>query len=318
MSAKWVRDLGVRRAYPVLGVGYLAFVWPLPVLLGWSVGLWQAVGLFGWTLALIGLAEWMRQRHAVARARQELADAVEAVRRAEQLRVVSEERLAIAREAGDALAQSISLINAQSSVGLELFDRKPAKAAAALATIKTTSNQALAELHSLLPAIRTEPATQVAADSDEPLPPPAQREPTPTLDDLPSLVDRTRASGLAVDTKVIGMPKQLPGVIDVAAARIIQESLANVARHAPGADALITLRYSPESLDITVDNSRPLAPPSAATRAAAKGNGIIAMRERAHALGGALTAGPRPSGGFRVAARLPARPAVVEVHEVSA
>ncbi|MGY0502820.1 sensor histidine kinase [Nocardia sp. FBN12] len=301
------------RTYPVVALGYLLMVWPLPALLGRHSDAWQIFGLLAWVGVLVGIAEGVRQRRAVVLARRQRAEAAQRDEQAQQARAASEERLAIARELHDVLAHSLSLINVQSSVALELFDRKPQQAAAALATIKTTSKEALTEVHTLLHAIRSGAAVvpeypeQVEAKADAPAPArPAPRAPAPTLDDLDTLLERTRATGLDVDTKIIGTPKKLPSVIDVAAARIVQESLTNVVRHAPGATALITLRYTPESVDITVDNTRPTA---TAVRTGIGGNGIIGMRERAHALGGALTAGPRPSGGFRVAARLPARPA---------
>ncbi|WP_342800754.1 histidine kinase [Nocardia sp. No.11] len=318
------------RTYPLVVVGYLTMVWPVPALLGRETGAWQVFGLLAWMGILVAIAEGVRQRRAVVVARRQRAEAARRDDEAQRARAASEERLAIARELHDVLAHSLSLINVQSSVALELFDRKPQQAAAALATIKTTSKEALAEVHTLLHAIRsgapvapvvTEPVDTGAAVADSPppvapVPPPrpAPRAPVPSLDDLDTLLERTRATGLAVDTKIIGPPKKLPSVIDVAAARIIQESLTNVVRHAPGAAALITLRYTPESVDITVDNTRPTG---TAVRTGAGGNGIIGMRERAHALGGALTAGPRPSGGFRVAARLPARPVSAQAGSAS-
>ncbi|KAF0836523.1 sensor histidine kinase [Nocardia caishijiensis] len=301
------------RTYPSVVVGYLMMVWPLPTLLGREVDGWQVFGLLAWLGVLVGIAEGIRQRRAVVLARAQRAEAVQREEQAQQARAAAEERLAIARELHDVLAHSLSLINAQSSVALELFDRKPQQAAAALATIKTTSKEALTEVHTLLHAIRSgAPAApeQPETPAPEPVPAPAPRAPAPTLDDLDTLLRRTRATGLPVDTRIIGTPKKLPSVIDVAAARIIQESLTNVTRHAPGSTATVTLRYTTDTVDITVDNTRPTG---TATRTGLGGNGIIGMRERAHALGGALTAGPRPSGGFRVAARLPARPAGAEV-----
>ncbi|MFB7877520.1 sensor histidine kinase [Nocardia sp. NPDC056064] len=305
------------RTYPLAVLGFLTMVWPVPALLGRDTGAWQVFGLLAWIGVLVGIAEGIRLRRAVVLAREQRAEAAHRDEQAQQARAASEERLAIARELHDVLAHSLSLINVQSSVALELFDRKPQQAAAALATIKTTSKEALAEVHTLLHAIRSGatvapevPVEPVAATPDSPAPVapprPAPRAPAPSLDDLDTLLERTRATGLAVETKIIGTPKKLPSVIDVAAARIIQESLTNVIRHAPGAVATITLRYTSETVDITVDNTRPTG---TTVRTGPGGNGIIGMRERAHALGGALTAGPRPSGGFRVAARLPARPA---------
>lgn len=352
--------------YPLVPIGYLFFVWPLPALLGRDTNGWQIAGILAWLTVLLSIAEGIRQRQAVLVARRQRAEAARRDEKAQRERAASEERLAIARELHDVLAHSLSLINVQSSVALELFDKKPEQAASALAAIKAASRDALAEVHTLLHSIRTgstvtddpEPtAAEPITDEEDPQgrgrkgavrirringarglrsatapgrafapddremsraeagagrteapamrTAPAPRMPAPSLADLNGLLQRTRAAGLTVHTKVIGDEHKLPSVIDVAAARIIQESLTNVMRHAPGADATVTVRYTAESVDLTVDNTRPTETPSRS--GSSGGNGIIGMRERAHALGGALTAGPRPSGGFRVAARLPVR-----------
>ncbi|WP_245668364.1 histidine kinase [Nocardia xishanensis] len=330
--------------YPLMPVGYAAFVWPLPALLGKSVNGWQIFGIMAWLIVLIGAAEGLRQRKIALEARRQR---VEAARRDEQLRRerrATEERLAIARELHDVLAHSLSLINVQSSVALELFDKRPQQARTALAAIKAASKESLAEVHTLLETIRTgatveEPEPEANSiesarpargrrgvrrgasgerrESDAPEPSrlprnaapvrkqEAPRAPAPSIDDLDTLLQRARDAGLTVQTRVIGEPQKLPSVIDVAAARIVQESLTNVVRHAPGASATVTVRYAVGSVDLTIDNTRPTAP--ALRSGSSGGNGIIGMRERAHALGGALTAGPRPSGGFRVAARLPSQ-----------
>ncbi|MFG1797029.1 sensor histidine kinase [Nocardia sp. NPDC049149] len=347
--------------YPLVPIGYLVLVWPVPELFGRGANVWQVFALMAWLTVLLAVVEGIRQRNVVLVARRQRAEAARRDEEAQRERRASEERLAIARELHDVLAHSLSLINVQSSVALELFDKKPEQAATALDAIKTASRDALAEVHTLLHSIRTggavagesESADEEFADTEFPDDPPADaqrgsrrrgrgwvgrnsagaecipaeddrtrgagadpveepprpaapRTPAPSIADLDALLQRTRGAGLSVGTKIIGTPQQLPSVIDVAAARIIQESLTNVVRHAPGAEATVTVRYAAQSVDITVDNSRPT---STATRSGTSGgNGIIGMRERTHALGGALTAGPRPSGGFRVAARLPLRP----------
>ncbi|MEU2105743.1 MULTISPECIES: histidine kinase [unclassified Nocardia] len=305
--------------YPLVPLGYLTLVWPLPALLDRPANLWQVFALMAWLAVLLLVAEGIRQRKAVLVARGQRAEAARRDEQAQRERRASEERLAIARELHDVLAHSLSMINVQSSVALELLDKRPEQAETALTAIKNASRDALAEVHALLHTIRSgsesaTPAEQSStADANaeetggatEAEPPPAPRAPAPSIGDLDELLQRPRTTGLTVTTRVLGTPQQLPSVIDVAAARIIQESLTNVLRHAPGADAAVTVRYTPDSVDITVDNSRPTSAPSRSGNGG--GNGIIGMRERTHALGGALTAGPRPSGGFRVAARLPTR-----------
>ncbi|WP_280495210.1 sensor histidine kinase [Nocardia farcinica] len=277
--------------YPLLPIGYLAFVWPLPVLLGETVNGWQLVGIGAWLAVLGSIAEGVRQRRAAVEARAQRAEAARRDAEAQRRRRASEERLSIARELHDVLAHSLSLINVQSSVALALFDAEPEQARSALAAIKTASKDSLAEVHTLLETIR----------AGAPLGPP---EPAPGIGDPDALVRPARDAGLAVRVTVRGEPRPLPSVIDVAAARIVREALTNVVRHAPGAAAQVCVRYGPASVEITVDNTRPL-------RTAARsggGSGIAGMRERAHALGGTVTAGPRPDGGFRVAALLPVAP----------
>ena len=268
------------RSYPLVPAGYLLLVWPVPVLIGrpppsW----WQALGIAAWLLVLVSIAEGVRQRRAVVQARRQRAEA-------HQRRRASEERLAIARELHDVLAHSLSLINVQSAVALELLDRKPEQAGVALAAIKSASRDALGEVHALLDSIRS------GAD-------PAPTTPAPTVADLDAVVARARSAGIEVHTTIDGAVRRLPTVVDVAAARIVQESLTNVARHAPGASATVAVRYAPDALRIRVDDDGTDGP------AGTGGSGIEGMRERARALGGEVVAGPRRGGGFRVEAALP-------------
>ncbi|WP_433682151.1 sensor histidine kinase [Nocardia sp. CA-119907] len=322
--------------YPLVPIGYLALVWPLPAIVGHPANPWLAFGMIAWLGVLVAIAEGIRQRQAVLVARRQRAEAARRDAEAQRERRASEERLAIARELHDVLAHSLSLINVQSSVALELFDKKPQQARSALAAIKTASKDALAEVHTLLHSIRNGTSTPDAQDVRESgaervpesapghrdseraqdnsvdrdngvaeVRPPAPRSPAPSIEDLDALLQRARAAGLTVDTRIIGTAHKLPSVVDVAAARIIQESLTNVVRHAPGAPAAVTVRYAADSVEITIDNARATAPQSKSGTGG--GNGILGMRERAHALGGQLIAGPRPSGGFRVVARLPSQ-----------
>ncbi|MGQ4619013.1 histidine kinase [Nocardia sp. R7R-8] len=308
--------------YPLVPVGYLALVWPLPALLDRPANLWQVFALLAWAAVLLLVAEGIRQRKALLIARGQLAEATRRDEEAQREHRVGEERLAAARELHDVLAHSLSMINVQSSVALELLDKRPEQAETALTAIKNASRDALAEVHAQrhtirsgsAPAAHSEQSPTAEAEetgaATEAEPPPAPRTPAPSIGDLDDLLQRPRSTGLTVTTRVLGTPQQLPSLIDAAAARIIQESLTNVLRHAPGADATVTVRYTPDSVDITVDNSRPTSATSRSGNGG--GNGIIGMRERTHALGGALTAGPRPSGGFRVAARLPMRTAAAQ------
>ncbi len=285
--------------YPLVPLGYLVLVWPVPALRGHHPGGWPMVGILAWLMVLVAVAEAIRQRRSVRIARQQRADAARRNRAAEQARELAEreqraarERLAIARELHDVLAHSLSLINVQSSVALELLERKPDQAGTALSAIKEVSRDALEEVHTLLRSIRAG-AENVAAPTS----------PAIGVGELEALLAPTRAAGTEVDARITGTPYRLPVVVDVAAARIVQESLTNALRHAPGARTQVAVHYAPGELCITVDNTKPSS--SAQLSTTGGGNGIPGMIERAHALGGEVTAAPRADGGFRVEARLP-------------
>ncbi|HEX9344030.1 MAG TPA: ATP-binding protein, partial [Actinomycetota bacterium] len=126
---------------------------------------------------------------------------------------------------------------------------------------------------------------------------------------LDDLVAGANAAGITVRTRIEGDPRRLPAGVDLAAFRIVQEALTNVARHAGPASATVTIRYQGRELAVQVDDDGRGAPPDQrrhhAGPAPGGGNGIRGMRERAEALGGQLAAENRPGGGFRVEAMLP-------------
>jgi len=115
------------------------------------------------------------------------------------------------------------------------------------------------------------------------------------------------AVGLPVTAQVIGEPRTLPTAVDLAAYRVVQEALTNALRHGGGtATATVVIGYGPTEVTVQVADTGRGA--SVEELAAGDGQGLTGMRERVTALGGLLEAGPRPGGGFRVYARLPAEP----------
>jgi signal transduction histidine kinase len=214
--------------------------------------------------------------------------------RAEQARqAVTEERLRLARELHDVVAHSISVIAVQSGVGAHVAQTQPEEAAKALAAIEATSRAALTELRRLLGVLRQE---------DEPQ---GDLAPVPGLADLDGLLAEVAKAGLAVRLQVEGRPAQLPAGVDLSAYRIVQEALTNVVKHAGPARAQVAIRYRDHEVMVEVtDDGRGAAAPTGDGRARV-GHGLIGMRERVAVFGGELEVGPRPGGGFRVAARLP-------------
>jgi signal transduction histidine kinase len=274
--------------YPLPVLGWVAVVWLVPLIRGEDPPpTVVSTGIAAWLLVLLAAAEGIRQRRAVLDARRQRKAAMARESRLEQEQQASEARLSIARELHDVLAHSLSMINVQSSVALELLDDEPERARPALAAIKDASRQAISDVHSLVTALR--------ADAGQPT------APTPGIADLDGLVGTARATGLTVTTAVQGESRPLRTVIDVAAARIVQESLTNVVRHSTAENAAVTVTYGAEQLTVAVENDgRPLnAGPSSG------GSGITGMRERARALGGDLSVRRHPGGGFSVRATLP-------------
>jgi signal transduction histidine kinase len=275
-------------AWLVLAIHFAWTIWLDPLIYGDAYPpANDALLLAGWVLAVAIAAEAYRFRT-------ERAAATRASRQIEQRRRQSEERLRVARDLHDVIGHDISLINVQASMGLDLMDSQPEQARAALSAIKSASKEALEELRTMLMTLRRD---------DEAAP----RSPTPGLDRLPELIELTRAAGLCVEVEVAGKAPPLPGAVDLAAYRIIQESLTNVARHAGRARVTVRVTYDDTNVRVEIDDDGKV--PSGGGSAIGTGSGITGMRERAAALGGDLSAGFRPGRGFRVSARLPIRPA---------
>ena len=274
-------------AWLALALTFVWTIWLAPLIYGYAVPANDALALAGWLLAVSIAAE-------ATRFRAERAAATRASRQIDQRRHQSEERLRVARDLHDVIGHNISLINVQASMGLDLMDSQPEQARAALSAIKSASKEALEELRTMLTALRR--------DDDV-----APRSPAPGLDRLPELIELTRAAGLTVQVEIAGKAPPLPAAVHLAAYRITQESLTNVARHA--GRARVTVRVTYDDADVRVEIDDDGTAPAAGAAAIGTGSGITGMRERAAALGGDLSAGFRPGGGFSVSARLPVRPA---------
>jgi signal transduction histidine kinase len=225
------------------------------------------------------------------RVRAQRAAAAARTRAEEERRQASEERLRMARELHDVLAHNISMINVQAGVALHLIDQDPQQARTALAAIKEASKEALTEMRSVIGALRAQGET-------------APRAPTAGLDRLEELIGRARSAGLKLEVQVTGERRPLPAGTDLAAYRIVQESLTNITRHAgPGpVTARVRIAYGDREVAVGVDDDgRGVSPLDDHPG----GSGLRGMRERAAALGGTFAAGPRPEGGFGVRATLP-------------
>ena len=242
-----------------------------------------------WAAGAVLLGGSVLSRRAERAVLEERARHLAETREEEARRRVAEERVRIARDLHDSVAHTLASISVQAGVGAHVLDERPEDARDALLAIRHTSRDALTELRATLGMLRSDDT--------------ASREPAAGLDRVPSLVESSRATGLAVDLVVEGEARPLPPAVDTAAFRIVQESLTNVIRHAGPARATVAVRHGGDRLEIEVtDNGRGAVDGDAGR---AGGHGLAGMRERVALLGGELDAGPRPSGGYRVRARLP-------------
>jgi signal transduction histidine kinase len=205
--------------------------------------------------------------------------------RAEQR--VQAERLRIARELHDVIGHSITVIALHADVAREALGHNDDAARRALGQIRVTSSETMRELRATVKLLRR-------PDDGQP------QLPAPSLAQLNTLVERARASGLRVELKRADSGTELPVSVDAAAFRIIQEAVTNVLRHAKASQVRITLALEGQALRLeVVDNG------DGGAGRADHGTGITGMTERARAIGGDLTAEPRPEGGFVVQATLP-------------
>jgi signal transduction histidine kinase len=237
-------------------------------------------------------AEALRNRRAYVRLLLERLERAERERDGEAQRRAEQERLRIARDLHDVLAHTLTTINVQAGVAARLLDRDPDHARTALATIETESHEALDELRGILGVLREQ------GNGKAPL------EPAPDLAALASLIEQSRNTGLQVSFETEGeQPVRVPDPVQLAAFRILQESLTNARRHAPGAQARVTLAYRADLLRLAIENE---LGHTGSDNGGSAGVGILGMRERVAALGGTLHA-QRSGRRFRVVAELPYR-----------
>ncbi|MEU1281914.1 sensor histidine kinase [Streptomyces sp. NPDC005805] len=240
---------------------------------------------------------------------QRLLHAQETISEAERAqRTLLEERTRIARELHDVVAHHMSVITVQADSAPYRIDGLPDAAREEFASIAAGARESLTEMRRLLTVLRSDGSA-------------GEKAPQPGLERVPQLVAATVRAGVPAE---LSLPEALSGggsgsesgsgggsgggevppAVDLSAYRIVQEALANVVRHAPGARTRVSITADDRELTVLVVNG----PPSGAVsplEAAGTGHGLVGMRERVRLTGGTLDAGPLPDGGYRVAARLP-------------
>jgi signal transduction histidine kinase len=207
-------------------------------------------------------------------------------REREPQEAVAEERRRIAREMHDVVAHSISMMVVQAGGARRILATDPGRAEEAAARIRGAGTDALAEMDILLGVL------EAAPDGAAP----------PKLDGLGELVERARAAGLSVTLEIIGTRRLLSPGAELAVYRVVQEALTNAVKHAGRATTEVRLEWGEDALALSVADRGDGGP---SPQLPGAGHGLMGMRERLRVHGGDVEAGPRPDGGFEVAAHLP-------------
>ncbi|MFC4126415.1 sensor histidine kinase [Nocardia rhizosphaerae] len=279
--------VALRASMPIVVVAWAAqsmlFATTMPgsadgPLWGWPMG-FGALALVGYLLRTV-LASRRKLEH------QEEATELERARRA-----ILEEKARIARDLHDVVAHHMSMVVVQAQTApYRIADLDPA-ARTEFESIGATARTALNEIRGMLGVLR----------SDGQLP---EHAPQPRATDVPELCASAQRAGLPVECTVTGALESVQETTGLTVYRVVQESMANAARHAPGAPVLVAVAVGPDAVTVTVRN----APSATVPRpGVGGGHGIDGMRTRVAAVGGTLTAGPTGDGGFEVSAKLPTR-----------
>ncbi|MFF3287204.1 sensor histidine kinase [Streptomyces sp. NPDC003023] len=206
-------------------------------------------------------------------------------------RTLLEERARIARELHDVVAHHMSVITVQADSAPYRIEGLPDAVREEFTSIAASARESLTEMRRLLAVLRSEGVE-------------GERAPQPGLDRVQQLVEATVRAGVPAELSLAADLGRVPQTVDLSAYRIVQEALANVVRHAPGAPTRVSVTSDDGHLTVLVVNG-PAAQRTSPLETTGTGHGLVGMRERVRLTGGTLDTGPLPDGGFRVAARLP-------------
>ena len=298
--------LGVLGAALIVTAAYPNTSPPVPARLGALLVLLPTVSV------AIAIRIW-RRRAGESAERLRLA---EAEHEAQTRRAVALERVRIASEMHDVVTHNVSVMVIQAGAARRVLDSSPGDAREALLAVEASGRTAMTELRHLLGLLA--PSGEGHGNAGEASAADMTLTPQPGVARIPALVSRLHAAGMPVELSVEipgGTPPDLPPGVDLAAFRVVQEGLTNVMKHAGQALTTVRLDYGPRDVRITVSDDGPPAAggprvgPGDRAEPGSGGRGLIGLRERIAVYGGELDAGPRPGGGWRLAARIPLGPA---------
>jgi len=258
----------------------LAYPLRVTIILAAATGLLYATG------------RWRRDRLALTVQRRQAREQAELARLRGERSAVLEERARIAREMHDIVAHHMSMIAVQAETAPYRLCGLTGPAEREFAALSTAAREALADMRRLLGVLREGDGA-------------AELAPQPGLADVPALADTARRAGAEVTLTMPPLDTEVPPVVALTAYRIIQESLSNAGRHAPGAPVRIEVEQGNGTIRVGVVNGAGEARQTDGNGTGQAGHGLAGMRERVALLGGRLQAGPG-DGGFAVRVELPA------------
>jgi signal transduction histidine kinase len=277
---------------------------PLTIVFTDRIELWSGMFLDRpvetWPLVLLGLVALLAVPHVVnglawihARGAEKLLNptARQRVQQLQRRTTALEERTRLAQELHDAVGHTITAATLQAGAAGHVFDDDPEFARRALRDIETMGRRALGELDRILGILRDDEATD--------------RQPPPGLDEIKTLVDDARGTGLTIDLTLTGSSDTVPDAQGRALYRILQEALTNVMKHAGPVETTVTLAIGADAVLLRVDNAAPAEPRSAQKPVLGSQRGLVGVQERVAAYGGTLEHHPTSEGGYQVEVALP-------------
>jgi signal transduction histidine kinase len=206
------------------------------------------------------------------------------------------ERARIAREMHDVISHNLQVMVTLADAAASAHRANPDRAAETMHEVSGTGRQALLDMRHMLGVLRDGTGN---ADDQAPL-----LSPQPGLGQLAVLIERVRATGLAVTVEELGHPFALSDTAQLTVYRIVQEALTNSMKHAQPKSVIVSITYDDPEFAVEVSDDGAPTPDRASAAAPGAGHGLTGMAERAAAFGGTLRAGPRSEGGWQVQAVL--------------
>jgi signal transduction histidine kinase len=273
--------------------GLLELAVVIGLLLFGGSGWWfDAIFASGMVAAALGLGLYSATRRAYLAELRDRAERLERERDQQGALAAAAERARIAREMHDIVAHNLTVMVTLSDAAVAASAASPERATEVMRSVSATGRRALADTRRLLGVLRQRPGQDPAENL----------QPVPDLAQLDQLIEQVRSAGLDTTLEIQGAAPDVPAGVQLTVYRLVQEALTNTLKHGgAGVRATVRLQYLPGELRVDIDDDGAGA---AAPATASVGSGLVGMRERVHAYGGDVRAGPGQPGGWKVSARL--------------